>query len=149
VTLEQSAGQLRRFIEERLGPDLRFSMVAYSMGGLVGRYYLQRLDGLPRLKRLVTISTPHHGTWTANFDGLAGSPFPEDLNSDITVLSAVPVTTISSPQDIGVQPPDISRLPLGSNVMIPEGRHWRMLTDDRVIRAVLAALTQQSRDREE
>lgn len=155
VTLERSAGQLRKFIEERLGPDLQFSMVAFSMGGLVARYYLQRLDGLRRLKRLVTISTPHHGTWTAHFDALPGavemrpdSLFLEDLNSDIMMLSAFPVTTIWSPQDIGIQPPDSSRLPLGSNVIIPNGRHAAMLTDDRVIHAVLAALTQQSRDRE-
>jgi triacylglycerol lipase len=156
VTLERSAGELRRFIDARLGPDLHFSMVAFSMGGLVARYYLQRLDGLQRLNRLVTISTPHHGTWTANFDGLPGavemrpgSPFLEDLNSDIMALSAVPVTTIWSPQDIGIQPPDSSRLPLGSNVIIPNGRHAAMLTDDRVIRAVLAALTQQSRDQDQ
>ena len=73
VPLERSAGQLRAFIDETLGPDLRFSIVAFSMGGLVARYYLQRMGGLARLTGLVTISTPHHGTWTANFDWLPGA----------------------------------------------------------------------------
>jgi triacylglycerol lipase len=153
VPLERSAEQLRGFIEERLGPDLHFSMVAFSMGGLVARYYLQRMGGFRRVTRFVTISTPHHGTWTANLDWLPGavemrpgSLFLQDLNGDIPSLSAVPVTTIWSPQDIGIQPPDSSRLPLGSNVMIPGGRHALMLIDDRVIRAVLAALTEQARD---
>jgi triacylglycerol lipase len=149
VLLEQSAGQLRAFIDETLGPDLRFSIVAFSMGGLVARYYLQRLDGLARLDRLVTISTPHHGTWTANFDWLPGavemrpgSAFLADLNSDIMRLSVVPVTSIWSPQDIGIQPPDSSQLPVGMDVRIPGGMHSFMLTDDRVIQAVRAALQQ-------
>jgi triacylglycerol lipase len=153
VPLERSAEQLRDFIQHRLGPDLHFSMVAFSMGGLVARYYLQRMDGLRRLDRLVTISTPHHGTWAANLDWLPGavemrpgSLFLQDLNRDIMSLSAASVTSIWSPQDIGIEPPDSSRLPLGANVLIPGGMHSFMLTDDRVIRAVIEALLGRTRD---
>ena len=148
VPLETSADQLRAFIDQRLGPELRFSIVAFSMGGLVARYYLQRMGGLARVTRLVTISTPNHGTWTANLDWLPGavemrpgSVFLQDLNSDVTRLSAIPVTTIWSPQDIGIEPASSSRLPVGENVTIPGGMHSFMLTDDRVIGAVLAALS--------
>jgi triacylglycerol lipase len=147
VPLEKSAGQLRSFIDERLGPDLHFSIVAFSMGGLVARYYLQRMGGLARLSRLVTISVPHHGTWTANLEGLPGvvemrpeSRFLRDLNDDLMSLSAVPVTSIWSPQDIGIQPAESSQLPFGLDVRIPGGMHSFMLTDERVIQAVLGAL---------
>ena len=147
VPLEQSAAQLRSFVDDQLGPDLPFSMVAFSMGGLVARYYLQRLDGLARVTRLVTISSPHNGTWPANLESLPGvaemrpgSGFLLDLNDDVMRLSAIPVTSIWSPQDLGIQPPESARLPLGADVPIPHGMHSMMLSDDRVIRAVLAAL---------
>ena len=147
VPLEKSAEQLGAFVDRSLGPDRHFSIVAFSMGGLVARYYLQRLDGLPRLDRLVTISSPHHGTWTADFDWMPGavqmrpgSTFLKDLNRDVTRLEVVPFTSIWSPQDIGIQPPRSSELPFGVDVPIIGGRHSSMLTDDRVIGAVLDAL---------
>jgi triacylglycerol lipase len=150
VPLERSAAQLGAYIEERIGPDLHFGIVAFSMGGLVARYYLQRMGGLARLTRLVTISTPHHGTRAANLDWLPGavemrpeSLFLRDLNTDIMMLSVVPVTSIWSPQDIGIQPPESSQLPFGTDVQIPGGMHSFMLTDERVIQAVLAALGEQ------
>ena len=74
------------------------------------------------------------------------SAFLKDLNSDVMSLSAIPVTTIWSPQDIGIEPASSSRLPVGANVTIPGGMHSFMLTDDRVIRAVVAALTVQVRE---
>ncbi len=39
-------------------------LVGHSMGGLVARAYLRRRGG-ERVARLVTIATPHHGTWLA------------------------------------------------------------------------------------
>jgi triacylglycerol lipase len=46
----------------------RVNVVAHSMGGLVARYYVQRLGGDARVNTLVTIGTPHAGTRWA--DGL-------------------------------------------------------------------------------
>jgi triacylglycerol lipase len=49
----------------------RVNVVAHSMGGLVARYYVQRLGGDARVKTLVTMGTPHSGTRWA-----AGLPHP-------------------------------------------------------------------------
>lgn len=37
-------------------------IVAHSMGGLVARLYIQELGGAPRVKRLITMGTPHLGS---------------------------------------------------------------------------------------
>ena len=39
----------------------RMSIVGHSKGGLIGRYYIKRLDGSKRVKALITLGTPHHG----------------------------------------------------------------------------------------
>jgi pimeloyl-ACP methyl ester carboxylesterase len=40
-------------------------LVAHSAGGLVARYYVQRLGGDHYCEGLVTLATPHRGTWMA------------------------------------------------------------------------------------
>jgi triacylglycerol lipase len=45
-------------------------LVAHSMGGLALRAWLRDCDGDARVHGMVTIGTPHHGTWLARF-GLA------------------------------------------------------------------------------
>lgn len=42
-----------------LGP---LSIIGHSKGGLIGRYYVKRLGGEKRVKTLITLATPHHGT---------------------------------------------------------------------------------------
>lgn len=41
-------------------------LVGHSMGGLAIRAWL-RTTNMERIKRVITIGTPHHGTWTAQF----------------------------------------------------------------------------------
>lgn len=37
-------------------------VIGHSEGGLIGRYYVQRLGGAARVRRLITLATPHRGT---------------------------------------------------------------------------------------
>jgi Palmitoyl protein thioesterase len=43
----------------------RIHVVGHSMGGLIARYYVQRLGGDARVHTLVTLGTPHGGTHAA------------------------------------------------------------------------------------
>ncbi|MEV7014441.1 alpha/beta fold hydrolase [Streptomyces sp. NPDC093991] len=49
---------------ERTGSD-RVDVVGHSLGGLIARYYVQRLGGDRRVRTLVTLGTPHSGTRVA------------------------------------------------------------------------------------
>src|SRR5262249_53509313 len=73
VGLDQLAEQLHDFVTHSLLPESLFDLVAFSMGGLVGRYYLQRLGGAARVRRFVSISSPHRGTLTAYLRRNAGA----------------------------------------------------------------------------
>ncbi|MER7487252.1 alpha/beta fold hydrolase [Streptomyces sp. NPDC126497] len=62
-----AAELLGRHIEqvcERTGSD-RVDVVGHSLGGLIARYYVQRLSGDTRVRTLVTLGTPHAGTRVA------------------------------------------------------------------------------------
>jgi pimeloyl-ACP methyl ester carboxylesterase len=43
----------------------RVHLIGHSMGGLVARYYVQRLGGDQRVHTVVTLGTPHSGTYAA------------------------------------------------------------------------------------
>ena len=62
--IRTAAELLGRHIEEiceRTGSK-RVDIVGHSLGGLIARYYVQRLGGDLRVRTLVTLGTPHSGT---------------------------------------------------------------------------------------
>ncbi|GAA3973091.1 alpha/beta fold hydrolase [Streptomyces sp. NBC_01352] len=62
--IRTAAELLGRHIEEiceRTGSE-QVDIVGHSLGGLIGRYYVQRLGGDLRVRTLVTLGTPHSGT---------------------------------------------------------------------------------------
>ncbi|MCP2261571.1 alpha/beta hydrolase fold [Streptoalloteichus tenebrarius] len=52
-------------VREATGSD-HVHVVGHSLGGLIARYYVQRLGGDRRVHTLVTLGTPHAGTVTAH-----------------------------------------------------------------------------------
>ncbi|WP_030562274.1 esterase/lipase family protein [Streptomyces aureocirculatus] len=62
--IRRAAELLGRHVEEiceRTGHS-RVDIVGHSLGGLIARYYAQRLGGDARVRTLVTLGTPHGGT---------------------------------------------------------------------------------------
>ncbi len=65
--IRTAAALLGRHIEEiceRTG-SRQVDVVGHSLGGLIARYYVQRLGGDLRVRTLVTLGTPHSGTRVA------------------------------------------------------------------------------------
>ncbi|HZF90920.1 esterase/lipase family protein [Streptomyces sp.] len=69
--IRAAAALLGRHVEEiceRTGSE-RADIVGHSLGGLIARYYVQRLGGDRRVRTLVTLGTPHSGTRVARLAG--------------------------------------------------------------------------------
>ncbi|MFE0734049.1 esterase/lipase family protein [Streptomyces sp. NPDC058855] len=63
-TAAEVLGRRVEEIRERTGHD-EVDVVGHSLGGLIARYYVQRLGGDTRVRTLVTLGTPHAGTTVA------------------------------------------------------------------------------------
>ena len=59
-------GDLVTEVLQETGHD-RVHIIGHSMGGLIGRYLVQRLGGDDQVHTLVTLGTPHSGTLPARF----------------------------------------------------------------------------------
>jgi len=144
--LEDLAGQFARYVDLEL-PGRRFDIIGFSMGGLIARYYLQRLGGIEKVGRFVTMAAPHHGTHAARLGNLPGwvqmrpgSEFLRDLASDADVLRRVPFTSFHTPLDAIIVPARSSEMPQARNVRMWAATHPSFILERRCIRAVVAAL---------
>lgn len=146
--LDRLAVQVADYVEKHLAPEQSFDIVGLSMGGLVSRYYLQRLGGLNRVDRLITISSPHWGTWMAYalpsicyVQMRPGSAFLQDLNRDIKSLQVLDFTSIWTPYDFIIVPGQSSLVPGGKNVKVSVFTHAMMVRDYRVFEAIIEGLS--------
>lgn len=147
VGLERLAQLVAEFVTQTFEPNQRFDLVGFSMGGLVSRYYVQRLGGIDRIQRLITISSPHNGTLTAYSLPLAGyvqmrpgSAFLRDLNQDVGMLEAINFTSIWTPFDGIIVPASSSQLPVGREVKVRVWFHSQMVTDSKSLNLVVEEL---------
>jgi len=148
--LEVLAEQIQAFAEQEFGSDRPFDLLGFSMGGIVSRYYLQRLGGIERVQRFVTVSSPHYGSWIAYARWNRGgeqmrpdSPFLNDLNRDaVEMLGQINFTSIWTPLDAMIVPAHSSQMPVGNNVIVNVATHPWMVTDARSLEKVAIALSE-------
>jgi triacylglycerol lipase len=147
--LEILAGQVADLIDRTFDPQQSIDLLGFSMGGLVTRYYIQRLGGIDRVQRFITISTPHNGTIAAHFSMQPGCiqmrpehQFIQDLNRDIDRLNHLNFTSLWTPFDLIILPPSSSQLGIGTERKIPAITHPLMVSDPRTLNAIVDALSQ-------
>jgi triacylglycerol lipase len=159
--LEVLAQQVADLVERTFDPHQQIDMLGFSMGGLVSRYYIQRLGGITRksarltpqqqhrVQRLITIASPHNGTISAYFSLRPGcvqmrpeSEFILDLNRDVDSLNQLNFTSLWTPFDLMILPPSSSQLGIGTELMLPVLAHPLMVFDRRCLDAIAHALAQ-------
>jgi len=65
VPLRELAHRLDEKILNRFGADSTVDLLGFSMGGIIGRIWLQELGGAARTRRFFSVGSPHQGTITA------------------------------------------------------------------------------------
>ena len=132
-----------RQLAAEIWPYDEVDIVGFSMGGLVSRLYVQRHGGAARVRRLITLATPHGGSHLARAlpqqatrEMRPGSPFLRDLDSDIERLEDVRAASLWTPYDLTVVPGASGALSVGTSEAIPVKAHRLMLHDRRVFARV-------------
>lgn len=147
--LDHLALQVADYISNTFPAEQPLDIVGFSMGGIVSRYYVQRLGGINRVQRFITIASPHRGTLVAYGSTRPGciqmrpdSEFLWDLNRDVHMLEKINFTSIWTPFDLMIVPANSSQLPVGQDVQVWTATHPWMLTDQPSLQAVAAALAE-------
>jgi triacylglycerol lipase len=147
VPFDVMARQLDAFVTASIPAGEKFDLVAFSMGGLVSRYYIQKMGGYRRVRRFVTLSTPNHGTlmaWLSGYPGVKqmrpNSEMLRDLNADLSKLAPLDYTSIYTPYDLSIIPAASSRMPVGRNIICRVPLHPLMVMFPAPLQAVERAL---------
>lgn len=85
VSIRELGKQMAEQIEREAKGE-PFSVVAFSMGGLVARSYLTQ-GGAARCRTFIAISSPHQGSWLAQLSHLAPLESVEEMRGDSDFLS--------------------------------------------------------------
>ena len=152
MDVRSAAARLEQLIErtcEETGYE-RVHVIGHSMGGLIARYYVQRMGGDARVHTLCTLGTPHSGTLSAHL-------IPQRLvkqlrpGSDVLAELAEPAPGIKtrfvafwSDLDQLILPKRSARIEhpdlLARNVLLRGVGHMSLPIDGRVVREITTLL---------
>jgi pimeloyl-ACP methyl ester carboxylesterase len=150
--IRRSAFLIHRKIERILSqtPSQRIDIIGHSMGGLIGLYYVKKLGGHARVRKLIMMGTPIRGTWaalvgvvtlglwsTSSWQLLPRSRFLDELAKG-SIPPGVEVHTIAAARD-WVVPLATTRLSGANAMTVPLG-HSSLVVSEEVYRRVVAAL---------
>jgi triacylglycerol esterase/lipase EstA (alpha/beta hydrolase family) len=150
--IRQSAVLIHRKIDSILSqvPVHKIDIVGHSMGGLIGLYYVKKLGGHAKVRRLVMMGTPQAGTWSAllgvasiglvsasSWQILPRSSFLAEL-AEGPLPREVEYVTIAAQRD-WVCPPGSTYLPGARRIAVPFG-HSSLVMSEEVYRHVRKAL---------
>lgn len=150
--IRRSAFLIHRKIESILAqtPVKRIDILGHSMGGLIGLYYVKKLGGADKVRKLIMMGTPIAGTWVAlpgiaslglfsssSWQLLPRSDFLKELATG-PLPPSVEYFTIGAARD-WVCPLASTRLDGATNVTVPLG-HSSLVVSPEVYERILWAL---------
>ncbi|KQO63120.1 alpha/beta hydrolase [Curtobacterium sp. Leaf261] len=137
---DSAALVMRHLVDEGLEDVL---ILAHSKGGLIGKYAMTQDDPDERIDRMVAVATPFGGSTYARYAPTpalrafsAADPTLAELGADVGANSRI--TSVFGVFDSLI--PEGSELEGAQNVRLAVGGHFRILSDPRTYRAVLAAV---------
>jgi triacylglycerol lipase len=150
--IRRSAFLIHRKIERILAqtPSQKIDIIGHSMGGLIGLYYVKKLGGHARVRKLIMLGTPVRGTWsalagvltlglwsTSSWQLLPRSRFLDELAQG-QIPPAVEIATIAAARD-WVVPLATTRLKGANAMTVPLG-HSSLVVSEEVYRRVVNTL---------
>jgi len=150
--IRRSAFLIHREIERILAqtPSQKIDIIGHSMGGLIGLYYVKKLGGHARVRKLILMGTPLRGTWaalagvvtlglwsTSSWQLLPRSRFLDELAQG-AIPPGVEVSTIAAARD-WVVPLSTTRMPGVNAMTVPLG-HSSLVVSEEVYRRVVNTL---------
>lgn len=147
-SIDEYAPQIEAAVQRvTLATGLPPLLVCHSMGGLAVRAWLKRMKAEARVHHVVTIGTPHRGTWLARFGhGFNGqqmrllSDWHTQLDHEMPAGRHALFTCWYSNCDNIVFPASTATLPGANNRLVRGAAHVQLAFVPQLMRATLALL---------
>ena len=150
VPIRELADQLAALLQARFGSSTRLDLLGFSMGGVIGRTWLQEHGGYGRTRRFVSLGSPQQGTLAAQLapspllagiaDMKVGSRLLRQLDRHAHLLDGVECHSFYTFTDITVCPGWRAVLPKGPRQAVPVLTHRQLILHPRAIRRLVEVL---------
>ena len=137
---------LNKLIIKKYGSEQQIDIVGFSMGGVIGRYWINKLNGYKRTKKFISIGSPHKGTFTAQIipsfplKGISemkiGSTFLTELSRYDYLLKDIECISFFSFWDLMVFPGWKAYLPFGSKYSLNVFKHKNLVRNNSAVNLI-------------
>ena len=144
VTLTKLFNQL---VQEKYGVDREIDIVGFSMGGIIGRYWLKNFHGYKRTKKFISIGSPHKGTLTAQFvpkyplQGISEMKINSSLLRELalknSLLNGLECISFFTIWDLMVFPGWRAHLPVGNKISLNILKHRNLVKDKKAVKKIV------------
>ena len=124
-------------ILDKYGLENQLDILGFSMGGLIGRYWIQKFNGYKRTRRFISIGSPHKGTFIAQlvpkypFRGISemkiNSKFLKELSKNDFFLDDIECISFFTYWDLMVFPSWWTNLNVGEKISLKVYKHRNLV----------------------
>ena len=143
--------KLNELILEKYGLDKELDILGFSMGGIIGRYWIQKFNGHKRTRRFISIGSPHKGRLTAQlvpkypFRGISemkiNSKFLRELAKNDFVLAEIDYISFFTYWDLMVFPSWWTNLNFGKKISVKVFKHRNLVRNKYVVDKITSEIT--------
>ena len=141
---------LNELIINKYGLHQEIDLLGFSMGGIIGSYWLKYYEGNKRIKKFISVGSPHKGTLTAQIvprfllKGISEMKINSKLLSDIYAsndfLEKVDCISFFTIWDLMVFPGWKAYLPKGNKYSLNILKHKNLIKNDYAIDEIVKKL---------
>ena len=139
-----------QLILEKYGLQQEIDVLGFSMGGVIGRYWINKLNGYKRTKRFITIGSPHNGTLASQlvpkypFRGISEMKINSSLLRDLSkydyFLNDIDCISFFTFWDLMVFPGWRAHLNVGEKISLKILKHRNLVRNPAAVDRIIERL---------
>ena len=141
---------LNNLILEKYGLEKELDILGFSMGGIIGRYWIKKFNGYKRTRKFITVGSPHNGTLTSQlvpeypFKGISemkiNSVLLRELSQCDYLLKDINCISFFTYWDLMVFPGWRANLNLGEKISLNILKHKNLVKNSEAVERIIERL---------
>ena len=141
---------LNELILEKYGLEKEIDILGFSMGGIIGRYWIQKFKGYKRTRRFISVGSPHKGTLMAQlvpkypFRGISemkiNSSFLRELAKNDYFLDDIDCISFFTYWDLMVFPGWLTNLNVGEKISVKVYKHRNLVRSNSSVEKIIGKI---------
>ena len=138
---------LNNLILEKYGLEKELDILGFSMGGIIGRYWIKKFNGYKRTRKFITVGSPHNGTLTSQlvpeypFKGISemkiNSVLLRELSQCDYLLKDINCISFFTYWDLMVFPGWRANLNLGEKISLKIYKHKNLVRNSGAVEKII------------